>query len=114
MSLSHELRSIRQSAEAIGQRILTLQASGDLDRRGSMDPNEPLRHHRRGPALKVQAKAYRFSYTTTRTSNSMEPRVQHTKVEAGLNELDAEIRLRQAVRKEGLYLRTILSMEPVA
>lgn len=114
MSLSHELRSIRQSAQAIAQRIEALKASGDLDRRGTMNPNEPLRHHRRGPALKVQAKAYRFSYTTTRTSNSMEPRVQHTKVEAGLNELDAEIRLRQAVRKEGLYLRTILSMEPVA
>ena len=109
MNLTSQLQQIRQEAEAIGQRIQAMQAQGTLDRRGSMNPNEPLRHHKRGPANAVTPHAYRFSFSTTPTSNSLDRPVYTCKIMAGLNELDAEVRRRQFLNREGLYLRSILA-----
>lgn len=113
MNLSRELKSIRQSAEAIGQRIQAMQAQGVLQRPSTMNPNEPLRHHKRGPLVVIKATAFRFAFSTTRTSKSLEPQRHGVKIMAGLNELDAEISLRQYLTKDGLHLHTILSMEKV-
>ncbi|KII34870.1 hypothetical protein NL64_06305 [Pseudomonas fluorescens] len=111
MNFSTQLQDIRQSAEAIGQRITALQARGELDRRGSMNPNEPLRHHKRGPLLAIKPHAYRFSFSTTPTSNSTDRPVYACKIMGGLNELDAETHLRQFLRTQGLHLRSILATE---
>lgn len=113
MNLTSQLRQIRQSAEAIGQRIQAMQAQGTLDRRGSMNPNEPLRHHKRGPLTAVTPHAYRFSFSTTPTSNSLDRPVYACKIMGGLNELDAEVHLRQFLRTQGLHLRSILATEKV-
>ena len=86
MNLSTELRNIRQEAQAIGQRIQALEAGRN-----------------------TQPHAYRFSYSTTPIGNRMERPVYACKVMAGLNELDAEVRLRQFLNREGLYLRSILA-----
>ena len=113
MNLTSQLKQIRRLAKAIAQRIDALKASDNLDRRGTMNPNEPLRHHKRGPANAVTPHAYRFSYSTTPTSNSLDRPIYACKVMAGLNELDAEIHLRQALKREGLHLRSILATEKV-
>ena len=78
-----------------------------------MNPNEPLRGYKRGPANAVTPHAYRFSYSTTPTSNSLDRPIYAVKIMGGLNELDAEIHLRQALKKNGLYLRSILATEKV-
>lgn len=95
MNLSTQLKNIRQSAEAIGQRIDALKASDNLDRRGT------------------KPHAFRFSYSTTPTSNSLDRPIYACKVMGGLNELDAEIHLRQHLNKNGLHLRSILATEEV-
>jgi hypothetical protein len=109
MNLSQELRNIRRSAQEIALRIEALKASGNLERPGSMNPNEPLRSYKRGPISHTKPHAYRFSYSTTPTSNSLDRPIYACKIMAGLNELDAEIRLRQALKKDGLHLRSILA-----
>lgn len=113
MNLTSQLKQIRQSAKAIGQRIDALKASDNLDRRGTMNPNEPLRGYKRGPISHTKPHAYRFSYSTTPTSNSLDRPIYACKVMGGLNELDAEVHLRQALKKNGLYLRSILATEKV-
>ena len=113
MNLTSQLQQIRQSAQAIALRIEALRTSGNLDRRGSMNPNEPLRHHKRGPLTAVTPHAYRFSFSTTPTSNSLDRPVYACKIMGGLNELDAEVHLRQFLRTQGLHLRSILATEKV-
>lgn len=113
MNLSTELRNIRQAALEIGQRIQAMQAQGTLQRPSTMNPNEPLRSYKKGPVTVTKPHAFRFSYSTTPTSNSLDRPVYACKVMGGLNELDAEVHLRQFLRKNGLYLRSILAAEKV-
>lgn len=113
MNLTSQLKQIRQSAKAIAQRIDALKASDNLDRRGTMNPNEPLRGYKRGPISHTKPHAFRFSYSTTPTSNSLDRPIYTVKIMGGLNELDAEIHLRQHLNKSGLHLRSILATEKV-
>jgi len=113
MNLSTQLKNIRQSAEEIGRRIQAMQAQGTLERPSSMNPNEPLRSYKRGPISHTQPHAYRFSFSTSTTSNSLDKPVYACKIMGGLNELDAEIHLRQHLNKNGLFLRSILATEKV-
>lgn len=90
-----------------------MQQSGTLGRPSSMNPNEPWRSPKRGPVNHTKPQAFRFAYSTTRTSTSSEPPRHGVKIMAGLNELDAEIHLRQYLTNDGLHLREILHLEPV-
>lgn len=113
MNLTSQLIQIRQSAEEIGRRIQAMQAQGTLYRPGTMNPNEPLRSYKRGPISHTKPHAFRFSYSTTPTSNSLDRPIYACKIMGGLNELDAEIHLRQHLNKSGLHLRSILATEKV-
>lgn len=113
MNIHQQLVVMRSAAAEIAQRIAALEATGDLDTRTrSMNPNEPLRSYRRSP-ISSKASAYRFTVAVTKTGSQLEQRQSLTRTVAGLNELDAEIRMRQQLRKEGWFIRTVIGMELV-
>lgn len=60
----------------------------------------------------TRPKAYRFAVLVGPTSKSLE-RKATTRVVTGLNELDAQLNLTKALRKEGLHLHFIVDVQVI-
>jgi|GEM_PF-6405993 len=113
MNISQQLRKIRNEAEVIGQQITALQHQQVLDRLEpsmSMNPTRPL--HRGTRTVGFASRYFSFTFTAAKTSSGTEAPVRMIRVVKGLNQLDAEVHLRQKLRKEGLFIRTMISKEP--
>lgn len=113
MNLSQQLRKIRNEAEIIGQQITGLehqQALACLEPSASMNPTRPL--HRSSRSVSFASRYFSFTFTAAKTSSATEAPVRMIRVVKGLNQLDAEVHLRQKLRKEGLFIRTMISKEP--
>lgn len=60
----------------------------------------------------TRPKAFRFAILVGPTTKSLE-RKATTKTVAGLNELDAQLNLTKALRKEGLHLHFIIDVQEI-